>query len=187
MILKSNDGNSALKLIARRGKMTKKPSTNVNNEVFRVLEDTQRTLETIRELPALTGGFNALMSKIDDLQESQNKLIDEVTAIRLAIYDPDEGIYARIKNSANQERVEEVEKAVTSLSVWKDGTEKNVEAALNTEKIVATQQNDINSLKKFKETTYDVLKKIGIGAIGAGLTLVCKIVYVILTEHIHIF
>ncbi len=167
--------------------MTKKPSTNVDGKVLRVLEETQRTLETIKELPVLTGGFSALMSKIDDMQESQNKLMDEVTSLRLAIYDPDEGIYARIKNSANLERVEEVEKTVASISVWKNGAEKTAEAALNTEKIVAGHQSDINSLKKFKETTYDILKKIGIGAIGAALTLICKIIYVIVTGHIHIF
>lgn len=167
--------------------MAKKPVTNTNVEVLRVLEDTQKTLEKISELPAFTGGFSTMMSKLDGLQESQNQLIDDVKAIRTAIYDPDEGIYARIKNAAEEARVEEVEKSVSQLTSWKDAAEKNVELIALTERAVAAQQVEIESLKKFKTTTYDVLKKVGIGAIGAGVALIGKIVYVIVTGNVHIF
>lgn len=158
---------------------------NMNlDDVVKALMDTQRSIDDIKESPAINGGFTVLMNKIDALQESQNQLTMKVEAIHEAIYHPDEGIYARIKSSASVERVEKVENAVTVLNTWKEGEAKTVAAAATAAETVAVHDVKIKNLEEFKTSAVGILKKVGIGFIGAIVTLVIKLVYAVITSHV---
>ncbi len=164
----------------------KKSLTNIDSDVLKALIDTQRHLDELKESPALNGGFNVLMNKIDALQETQDQLKAKVEAIHEAIYHPDEGIYARIKNSASRDDVQVVEKKVETLEIWKDVAEKGAAAAAETHDLIRSHEDKIAGLIHLKESTVSVLKKVALGIGGGMLTLICKIVYSLVTGHVHL-
>lgn len=71
------------------------------------LEAQDRTLERLDkklEAPVFNGGFEDLMTKVNkiesiqtQLQVCQEKTSEQVTAIHTAIYDPEKGLYAKVK------------------------------------------------------------------------------------------
>ena len=63
----------------------------------RLLQNIQQKLE---KSAALNGGFDKLLYKIDSIENSQNIIANKVDKIHDAIYDPDEGLFARM--SANK-------------------------------------------------------------------------------------
>ena len=90
------------------------PSFNEFNErtsfeahVLTTLEAQDRLLERLEtkmESPVLNGGFNELVKKVDKIEVStdqaraeQSASSKKIDAIHVAIYDPDTGLYGRVK------------------------------------------------------------------------------------------
>lgn len=137
-------------------------------QIVAVLEDTRLTLKSIKESPALNGGFDSLMSKVDVIQESQSalkenqgKLTEKVDAIHDAMYEPDHGVYARIKDAAKAQEVEIVITDVAALKLWK------------------------TDLETFKKDMVTFFKRLGIAFVGAVFSVVCKLAYDFASGHIH--
>jgi chromosome segregation ATPase len=57
--------------------------------------------------PALNGGFDTLLQKMENLEKHQDKVIEQIDEIHEAVYNPDEGLFARIKD-AELERSNEI-------------------------------------------------------------------------------
>lgn len=77
--------------------------------------------EKIMQAPALNGGFEALDAKVSAIAESQEKLgtkVEEsndkltvkIDEIHTALYQPDNGVYARVKEHSHQ---------ISTLVEWK--------------------------------------------------------------------
>lgn len=71
--------------------------------------------------PALNGGFDTLLSKVERIEESQGMLVSKVNDVHEAIYNPDDGLFARIK-SAEAER----EKDIVELQAWRESVNKDL-------------------------------------------------------------
>lgn len=125
--------------------------------------------------PALNGGFDRLLYKIDGIEKSQVQIVEKVDKIHEAIYHPDDGLFARIAyNKATQaESMVKVEKQVSDLVGWKhhaesadENCEKEAdELQLKIQKIEAS----INNIEKFQSLTTASAKWLLV-AIGGGLT-----------------
>jgi len=46
----------------------------------------------------LNGKLERLMDGIDSVKEKQEEMADDLTKIKDAVYDPDQGLYARLRN-----------------------------------------------------------------------------------------
>jgi len=49
------------------------------------------------ELVELSGKFERLMDAIDGVKERQENMADDIAKIKEAVYNPDEGLYARLR------------------------------------------------------------------------------------------
>lgn len=80
------------------------------NHVTSTLEAQDRALERLAEKlerPALNGGFDDLVKKVDKIEGVTDQLKTDqaasgkkIDAIHVAIYDPDTGLYGRVKEHA---------------------------------------------------------------------------------------
>ena len=71
--------------------------------------DEQHMLST--ELVELSGKFERLMDAIESVKEKQEDMADDIAKIKEAVYNPDEGLYARL-------RALEAWKKTSSRVIW---------------------------------------------------------------------
>jgi len=146
----------------------------------RLLQNIQQKLD---KSAALNGGFDRLLYKIDSIENSQNAIATKVDKIHEAIYNPDEGLFARISTSKNEQAsaLNDIEKKVIEISAWKEQKEKEgnqTEAEVEKfgNKIVVIE-NSVDSLLSFKTSTLGLAKWV-MAAVGGGvITLLFKVFY----------
>jgi hypothetical protein len=146
----------------------------------RLLQNIQQKLD---KSAALNGGFDRLLYKIDSIENSQNAIATKVDKIHEAIYDPDEGLFARISTSKSEQTnaLNGIEKKVIEISAWKEQKEKEgnqteIEVEKFGNKIVVIE-NSVDSLLSFKTSTLG-LAKWAMAAVGGGvITLLFKVFY----------
>ena len=62
-------------------------------------------------LIALNGRFDRLMDNIDQVKEKQDEMADDISKIKEALFDPDQGLYARLRELESW-------KASSSRLIW---------------------------------------------------------------------
>lgn len=84
-----------------------------------VLDDIQKKLTNS---PALNGGFDTLLFKIDKIEQSQGQLVAKVDKIHDAIYDPQDGIFSKLSEHKlkNANELNKVSQEIVELQIWKD-------------------------------------------------------------------
>jgi uncharacterized coiled-coil DUF342 family protein len=147
----------------------------------------QRLLQAIQhkldKAAALNGGFDKLLYKIDSIENNQQVIGNKVDKIHEAIYDPDEGLFARISSGKveNHDLISNVEKKVVEISTWKDQQKKDFEnQEENIEKFtgkINTIENSIENLNKFQTATVGLAKWFGAAAGGGLITILFKVFY----------
>lgn len=146
----------------------------------RLLQNIQQKLD---KSAALNGGFDRLLYKIDSIENSQNAIATKVDKIHEAIYNPDEGLFARISSSKSEQNnaLNGIEKKVIEISTWKEqkekeGSQTEAEVEKFGSKIVVIE-NSVDNLLKFKTSTLGLAKWI-LAAVGGGtITLLFKVFY----------
>ena len=120
----------------------------------------------ILSAPAMNGGFSTLMYKIEKIEQSQEKIAEKVDDIRDVLYDPDSGLYARIKNvetqAAEVERVENLEEEIKYIKNWKESKDKLAEKEeieeADVEKILREHAEVLKELQKWYERQAATIK-----------------------------
>jgi len=146
----------------------------------RLLHDIQQKLDGS---PALNGGFDRLLYKIDGIEKSQIQIVEKVDKIHDAIYHPDDGLFARIAaNKASQvESINKVEKQIIDLVDWRSEAKvADEDCEKETDQLqLKLQQLEISiaNIEKFQSFIVSSLKWIGAALGGGMLTFVAKILY----------
>ena len=163
------------------------PTSSVSDkDVYKLLFDVQ---QKINGSPALNGGFDALLYKVDKIEECQGKIVDKVDQIHDSIYDPDKGIFNRISNLKNDQAkdLSALDRKITELSVWKDQTEKENTSAKTSgteiQKKLDDQQKKIENIDSWKNTANSIFKAIVMGLGGGVMTIVGKLLYDYVVVH----
>jgi len=131
----------------------------------------------------LNGGFDRLFYKIDAIESNQATIVSKVDKIHDAIYDPDEGLFARISNNkaAQNESIAQVEKKVIEINAWKDQKSKNLDEIENSSDTLTTKlnslENSVESLNTFKVTTIGLAKWLLAAGGGGIITIIFKVLY----------
>jgi DNA repair ATPase RecN len=163
------------------------PKINIKENDDEDVVVSQKLLQSIQQKleksAALNGGFDRLIYKIDSIENNQGMIANKVDKIHDAIYDPDDGLFARINNnkSAHTEQITRVEKEISDMSNWRQQLEKSTEKSSdNTEVIsdrISTVEVSIQELKKFREMTVALGRWI-LAAVGGGaITIIFKVLY----------
>lgn len=160
----------------------------LENKAAIALETTLKLLETIKQSPALNGGFDSLLIKVGKIEEGQFSLSSKIDLIHDALYNPDSGLYARVKDAARAEEVEQVEKDVQILKLWKDHEDKSIERELQVadenDKLVKNHDLQLKDLMEFKQRAGTIFRW-GLMTLGTGIaSLLGKLIYDFLAGHI---
>lgn len=170
-----------------RRKRTSSPPNSSRNRTLDILTQIQ---EKIVKSPVLNGGFETLVFKVDGVVAGQEKIEQKVNQVHDAIYEPDEGLFARVRSieTVKPDNVEKIEKDMVELRTLKENEAKELKEAdellkENREKLEATIE-DVKDLKNFKNRTYILLKWL-LGIMTAILvTLVGELLLDFVTNHI---
>jgi hypothetical protein len=57
----------------------------------------QEIRDTLKKAPALNGGFDRLLFSVENIKEKQAETTEHLKKINESLYDPDEGVHARLK------------------------------------------------------------------------------------------
>lgn len=139
------------------------------------IEHLLKEIEKKLECSALNGGFDRLMSKVDAIEESQTTIANKVDELHDSIYDPDNGLYARLKEIEHEKemQVSELDRKFDELKVIgvfeeKSKVEKEAVDKTNRE-LLAKTATQLEDLIKWKDLVTSFAKwVIGSGAISAS-------------------
>lgn len=170
--------------------LSKKAIEKIENNYRQILEMQDKILSA----PAMNGGFTTLLYKVENIEQSQEQLVQKVDQIHGVLYEPDNGLYARVKNVENDcvsnETIDELEKEVQEIKIWKNSEEKQSEK----EEIAVVEKNKIMleheaALKDIQDSIakYNAAIKWIIVSLGGGLlSMIGKLIYEYVTGHIKI-
>lgn len=107
-------------------KIEQHDTENLNSrQVLQLLTDIQTK---VLSSAALNGGFDNLMFKIENIETAQSGMSDKVNMIHDALYKPDDGFFARVKQVEEEahethsqtETIRALDVSVTDLKRWKN-------------------------------------------------------------------
>ena len=115
---------------------------------------------------SLNGGFDKLLLEIEHIKETQNEVLQGMRGIKKSIYEPDSGLFSRVKQleMESDRRMEFVNEAKPSLEfarelgVWKVQADKDLEE-------VEHLKMEVAELRSWKE---GITKVIWLIATAAG-------------------
>jgi uncharacterized protein with von Willebrand factor type A (vWA) domain len=120
--------------------------------------------------PALNGGFDRLVSKVDTMAESQKMMVVKVNDVHEAIYNPDDGLFARIK-SVDTER----EKDIIELQSWRESVNNDLvlDAQQDKELIQKVEAHELTiaELSQHRHRVVAMVKWLAVALGGGGVSL----------------
>lgn len=140
-------------------------------ELLSLLVNIQEKLSS----PLFNGGFEAISAAIDDIKISGRKTEEHIVKIDKAIYEPDEGLFSRVKHVATEsiEHDKEIQHKILELSSSVDTRFEALETAINTR---------LDSLEKTRAWWI----KLSWALFPIFAAIVVKSLYDTIVSHIHI-
>ena len=158
-----------------------------SDKVYQLLAEIQAKLTA----PALNGGFDTLLYKVEKIEETQEKILHEVSSLKDTVYDPDTGIFARIKNieNAESEEIRELGRKVEEISAWKDSRASYMHDIKNSEEKneekIREMERELHHLLTWKNSVTSSTKWLMVTLGGGTISLLLKLLYDYLSGHIH--
>lgn len=139
--------------------------------------DSKQLLEEISKKiiksSALNGGFDALMIKVEKIDDATAANPEKIEEIHKAIYHPDDGLFARIK----------------VVEISRDHDEKEEEKGAiefeNNIRMVSEHDVQLKDLSRFRSRVYSALTWLLVTLITGLAGLLVKIAYDFASGHIH--
>lgn len=158
-------------------------------EALRVaLFNLERTLtqvqDKLRNAHVLNGGFDLLMEKIAKIEDVQDKILDDVNDLKKTMYDPDDGLFSRIKTTddASSERVHTLDKTVAELKTRLEDDVEDIEKLDNRVEAIESLTDQVEDLTKWKS---NITKLIWAVVVPIATTFV-KVLYDFFVAHVQL-
>lgn len=121
--------------------------------------------------PALNGGFERLMDKIDVINDRQVATANRVDQIHTALYSPDNGFFARVKSvetgaAAMAKELDEHEKEETMFVGEFKEVKKHADTTSKLTKIAGEDLSELSSLVKLRNNINRIFSVLVLGAVG---------------------
>lgn len=148
--------------------------------------------EKIIKSPALNGGFDNVMYKLKKIEDDQEKIGTNVAGIHDAIYHPDEGIFARIKDVENvKKQVEVVSALETDVMKLQQRIDLNEKDAVRDRRLIEendtrgkTHGDQLKELSRVKDRFGTVSKWLLLTLAGGSATLIGKLLISYFSSHV---
>ena len=100
-----------------------------------MLEKLEKVESKVVNSPAMNGGFDKLLGEVGHIKDVQGEVLDAVKGIKKSLYEPDSGLYSRVKqleveSDRRQEFINESKPALEfskELAVWKKQADRELE------------------------------------------------------------
>ncbi len=100
-----------------------------------VLQKVESMEHKITSAKSLNGGFDKLAGDVEHIRESQREVLDAVRGVKKSLYEPDSGLFSRVKeleieSSRRQEYIAETKPIVgqhQELLLWKREAQKDLD------------------------------------------------------------
>src|SRR3990167_964215 len=139
--------------------------------------------EKVLNIPILNGGFESLMFKVDKIEESMSGVNEKIDKIHVAVYDPDQGLFARVKSTETKtiENITLVKNDVDHLRTAHE-THINVDQDAATDmklynEIVDRHQRDLERVMIWRDRINSILKWLLVTLASGFLALTGKLLY----------
>jgi len=135
----------------------------------------------------LNGGFDTMIEKVEKIEA-------KVDSIHEAVYHPDDGLFARVKDiehvKANAASIEKLNNDVTELQAWHESEERHVEKEAKMledhNKMVKDHADQLKDLVAFKARVAAAAKWLAV-SLGTGLLAgIGKLLYDFIHGHVTI-
>lgn len=165
-----------------------KPIGLIEDKYKQILEMQNKILSA----PAMNGGFTTLLYKVENIEQSQEKLVEKIDQIHNVLYEPDTGLYARLKiienDCASNETIDNIEKDLQEIKIWKSSEEKqsekeDVKDDINN-KIILEHDSSIKEVQNYIKKYNSIAKWILLTFGGGILSLAGKLIYEYVKGHI---
>lgn len=170
------------------------PEQCSSSEREQLIELIQILQQKVISSPAFNGGFDTLLVKVEKIDESQAQMGTKISSIHEAVYHPDNGLFARVKEIESvKEKIESVdrlEKEVMQLQqkriVEEKAVEKETKLSEEQQKLVKEHSDKLRDLVEFKQKISVVSKWLAVTLATGGATLVGKIFFDFVQGHISV-
>jgi hypothetical protein len=111
-------------------------STTMSDEILKIVLDKVEKMETkISNAKSMNGGFDKLMMEVEHIKDTQNDILDGVRGVKQNLYEPDSGLFSRVKELESEAKirnayVQETKPALEfakELQLWKKKADKDLE------------------------------------------------------------
>ena len=98
-----------------------------------MLEKLEKVENKVVNSPAMNGGFDKLLGEVGHIKEVQGEVLDAVKGIKKSLYEPDSGLYSRVKQVESERRQEFINESKPALefskelAVWKRQADRELE------------------------------------------------------------
>ena len=108
----------------------------MSDEILKIVLDKVEKMETkISNAQSMNGGFDKLMMEVEHIKETQNDILDGVRGVKQNLYEPDSGLFSRVKELESESKirnayVQETKPALEfakELQLWKKKADKDLE------------------------------------------------------------
>lgn len=151
-------------------------------------EDDKAILELQAFQASVPGKLEVLLHKVDRIEESQNVVLRKMDGLHAAIYDPDVGLFARIKENAVGAATRDVELDQQSrLTAGRlDELAKTAGANDERNKQIDASLAKVDDLVRWKSTAIRVAKYVFLAVVTSLGGFFAKIVYDWITGHVRL-
>ena len=114
--------------------------TKMSDEIIKlVLQKVENMEHKITSAKSLNGGFDKLAGDVEHIKESQREVLDAVRGVKKSLYEPDSGLFSRVKeleteSARRMDYIIETKPIVgqhQELLLWKKEAEKDINEVEN--------------------------------------------------------
>ena len=108
----------------------------MSDEILKLVLDKVEKMETkISNAKSMNGGFDKLLIEVEHIKDTQNDILDGVRGVKQNLYEPDSGLFSRVKELESEAKirnayVQETKPALEfakELQLWKKKADKDLE------------------------------------------------------------
>lgn len=160
---------------------TKSNQTTDNKELRLLVENIAKK---INGAPALNGGFDRMMVIVEHIQEKQEETTKKIDKIYDGLYEPDEGLYARVKTiedssadfvqiqakhfASGEKTLMNLNESLKKLADKDIELEEKAETTIRLQKIAGEDLEKLESVIQAKSTWFNIWSK-AIWLVGGGV------------------
>lgn len=124
------------------------------------------------------GGFETLVAEMRGLKQTQQEMLTKVEELHKVVYEPDDGLFARVKRmeSTHREELVPIRQELAELSKWKE----DMNAKDGPVAVGAQDHARVEELMTWKKQIFKFI----LGAASATLLTTIKLVWDFLRDHV---